>query len=32
MKQLKDYVNPAPQNFSERYSRYMNQEIFIETK
>ena len=26
------YVNPAPQNFSERYSRYMNQEIFIDTK
>lgn len=26
------YVNPSPQNFSERYSRYMNQEIFIDTK
>lgn len=26
------YINPTPQNFSERYSRYMNQEIFIDTK
>lgn len=26
------YVNPFPQNFSERYSRYNNQEIFIDTK
>lgn len=26
------YVNPFPQNFSERFSRYSNQEIFIDTK